>query len=144
MKIRHGERGDLEEWMRMRSILFPECSREEHVREMEPFLAKAVPLLVAERANGKLAGFLEGGIRSVAEGCWNGPVPYVEAWYVDQDARRRHVGRDLMAAFEAWAREKGYREMASDCVLTNDVSRTAHLALGFEEVERIIQFRKTL
>jgi len=45
---------------------------------------------------------------------------------------------------EAWALEKGCQEMASDSSFDNGVSLTAHLVLGYEEVERLIYFRKTL
>jgi hypothetical protein len=34
--------------------------------------------------------------------------------------------------------------MASDAELHNDVSLVSHLALGFEEVERQVCFRKSL
>lgn len=48
-----------------------------------------------------------------------------------------------MAAAEDWAREHGYSELASDTLLENRASEGAHRALGFEEVERAIHFRKT-
>ena len=35
-------------------------------------------------------------------------------------------------------------EMASDAWLVNDGSIAAHLALGYEEVERVVNFRKAL
>jgi aminoglycoside 6'-N-acetyltransferase I len=68
----------------------------------------------------------------------------VEAWYVDADVRRLGYGRALLAAAEGWARARGYREMASDTQLDNEVSRRAHLRSGYAEVDRIIQFRKLL
>jgi aminoglycoside 6'-N-acetyltransferase I len=71
-------------------------------------------------------------------------VGYIEAWYVDPDARRIGLGRALLAAAEAWARERGYQEMASDALLDNDVSHAAHRRLGYQEVDRVVQFRKNL
>jgi aminoglycoside 6'-N-acetyltransferase I len=50
----------------------------------------------------------------------------------------------LVEAAEAWARSCGYAEIASDCHLENDVSLKAHTALGFQVVERLIHFRKSL
>ena len=35
-------------------------------------------------------------------------------------------------------------EMASDCSIDNEVNLAVHLLLGYEEVERLIHFRKTL
>jgi aminoglycoside 6'-N-acetyltransferase I len=71
-------------------------------------------------------------------------VPYVEEWFVMPEARRMGVGRALIAAAEAWARERGYPELASDALLDNLVSQSAHRALGFEEVERQVAFRKDI
>ena len=42
------------------------------------------------------------------------------------------------------AKEKGCREFASDCELTNTQSLSFHLACGFEEANRIICFTKKL
>ena len=72
------------------------------------------------------------------------PVAFLEGWYVDSDVRRTGVGTELIRAAEAWAVAHGYDEMASDTELENDVSLNAHLALGYEEVERQICFRKRL
>ena len=106
--------------------------------------AVGVAVLVADRGNGKLAGFVEIGSRNYAEGCETTPVAFLEGWYVDPDIRRTGVGRRLVQAAEAWAVENGYAEMASDTELENEVSLRAHLALGYEEVERQICFRKRL
>jgi aminoglycoside 6'-N-acetyltransferase I len=87
---------------------------------------------------------IELSLRTFADGCRSMPVPYVEGWYVVPEARRRGIGRALVAAAERWARDLGHTEMASDALLGNLESERAHLALGFEEVERAIRFRKDL
>jgi len=43
-----------------------------------------------------------------------------------------------------WARERGCSELASDALLDNAASRAMHRALGFEETERAVFFRKSL
>ena len=101
-------------------------------------------VLVADRGDGSLCGFVEIGSRTYAEGCESTPVAFLEGWYVDPDVRRTGVGSALIRAAEAWAVAHGYSEMASDTELENDVSLSAHLALGYEEVERQICFRKRL
>lgn len=50
----------------------------------------------------------------------------------------------LLAACEGWAKEKGCAEFASDCELDNAESLRFHLAMSFEEANRIICFRKAL
>ena len=103
-----------------------------------------VAVLVADRGDGMLAGFVEIGSRSYAEGCESAPVAYLEGWYVDPDARRSGLGRRLVEAAEDWARANGFTELASDAELDNEVSHRAHRALGFDEVERQVCFRKRL
>ena len=49
-----------------------------------------------------------------------------------------------MEECENWAREKGCREFASDCELSNTASLSFHLQLGFREQNRIICFKKDL
>jgi aminoglycoside 6'-N-acetyltransferase I len=63
---------------------------------------------------------------------------------VDADLRGTGVGRALMVAAEEWARAQGFTELASDALLDNSVSHAAHEALGFEVVEKIVVFRKSL
>ena len=87
---------------------------------------------------------MEVGTRPYADGCDTSPVGYLEAWYVDPDVRRQGVGRALVAAAEAWARGRGSREIASDARLDNVVSHAAHRRAGYEEVDRVVQFRKIL
>lgn len=104
-----------------------------------------VVVLFALRPDGSgLAGFAEVGTRLYADGCDTSPVAYLEGWYVDADARRQGIGTALVRAAEAWARERGYREFASDALLDNIESQQAHEALGFAEVERAVRYRKAL
>ena len=101
-------------------------------------------VLVADRGDGRLAGFVELATRPYADGCDTSPVAYLEGWWVDEDVRRRGVGRALIGAVEDWAREGGFHELGSDALLDNTLSHQAHRALGFEERERVIYFRKLL
>jgi aminoglycoside 6'-N-acetyltransferase I len=129
----------------MRLALWPEYSSGEHQAEMELTVADPTnQMFVAARPDGRLGGFLEFGQRKYAEGCDTSPVGYIEGWYVDADLRRQQVGGALVRAAEAWARQQGLREMASDCLLDNSVSEQAHLSIGYQEVERLITFRKSL
>ncbi len=68
----------------------------------------------------------------------------MESWYVDADARGRRIGASLMNAAERWARDRGYRAIASDTEIDNVASQRAHAALGFREVERTVHLKKDL
>jgi aminoglycoside 6'-N-acetyltransferase I len=138
---------DLEAWWRMRRALWPDAAPAELLEEAQAYFRNPSPLaavFIALGSAGEPLGMLELSLRSVAEGCRTTPVPYVEGWYVVPAARRHGVGRELMAAAEAWARERGHTELASDALIDNRPSERAHLALGFAEVERAIHFRKDL
>jgi aminoglycoside 6'-N-acetyltransferase I len=135
----------------LRHALWPEGSLMEHEREIKAILngkppgALPLAILVAEADDHALIGFLEVGLRSHAEGCDpSRPVGYVEGWYLSEDYRRQGVGSQLVAAAEAWARAQNCRELASDSQFDNHVSQRALSALGFEEVERSISYRKVL
>ena len=54
------------------------------------------------------------------------------------------VAAALIRAVEDWGRQKGCTEFASDALLTNLNSHTMHRALGFEETERVVYFRRKL
>ena len=146
VQIRQAVPEDANEWLRMRRLLWPDTPDEEHLQEIEVyFQAGAVDAaFVALRPSGELAGFLEASLRKYADGCSTSPVGYIEGWYVDPDLRRHGVGSLLVAAAEAWALGRGCTEMASDCLLDNHASLAAHLALGYEEAERLIHFRKSI
>lgn len=136
---------DKSEWLRMRLALWSDNTAEEALAEMDEFLSDpSAPVFVAVRENGKLGGFLEGGLRKYAEGCDTSPVGYIEGWFVDEDLRGQGVGGALVQAMEAWAHEQGFTEIASDTWLDNETSIRAHLALGYEESERLVHFRKSL
>ena len=145
MHIRPVNPEDRDEWLRMRLLLFTDHSPEELSREIEQILADPTcTVLVALRPEGGLCGFLEASQRKYAEGCDSSPVGYIEGWYVHADQRRNHVGTQLIQAAETWAKQSGLREMASDCIIDNEISLRAHEALGYKEVERLIHFRKQL
>jgi aminoglycoside 6'-N-acetyltransferase I len=119
---------------------------EEHTHDIDTYFATPQNgiTFVVERTGGGLGGCIEVSLRNVAEGCTTSPVAYIEGWYVDPDLRRKTVGSQLVYAAETWARERGLTEIASDTQIDNTVSIHAHTRLGYEEVERMGCFRKTL
>ena len=134
---------DRSEWFRMRSLLHPDA---DHAEDATILLSGVQPyeVFVALREDVGLCGYIEVGERLYAEGCESSPVPYVESWWVDEDVRRQGVGAALMAAAQRWARERGHIEIASDTRLENTRSQKVHRALGFDEVERLVVYRRAL
>ena len=145
MHVRPLENPDIPRWTELRARLWPHEPLAELEAEGRAARTAEPPLVVfVAEEDRTLVGFLELGLRSVAEGCSSSPVPYVEGWYVEADWRRRGVGRALMQAAEEWSRSHGYTELGSDTEEVNRLSRVAHAALGFEEVETLVVFRKPL
>lgn len=144
-RVRAYRDADWDEWLRMSCALFPMQSAAELADGMHDFRWRFdAQVFVAERETGALSGFVEAGTRAFADGCDTWPVGFIEAWYVDPDVRGAGMGRALVAAAEDWARTRGYREMASDAEIDSGTSHGAHRAIGYEEVGRVVQFRKVL
>jgi aminoglycoside 6'-N-acetyltransferase I len=90
-------------------------------------------------------GFAEASLRALgANGCETRPVAFLEGLYVSPACRRRGVARALVREVEHWARSLGCTELGSDALLGNDAGHAAHRALGFEEAERVVCFRRRL
>lgn len=143
MTIRHLQTQDLPAYFRLRTALWPD-SADDFEREVSEILnADHLASFVAEQ-EGTLVGFVEVSLRAYAEGCESSPVGYLEGWYVAPNHRKTGVGRRLVKTAEDWARAKGCTEMASDSEVSNTPSHRAHARLGYQEVERIVCFRKPL
>ena len=78
------------------------------------------------------------------EGTESSPVGYLEGIFVSEGYRKKGYAAELLSECEKWAKEKGCTEFASDCEVDNTDSIRFHTALGFEEANRIICFRKDL
>jgi aminoglycoside 6'-N-acetyltransferase I len=129
----------------MRAALWPEQDAQELASELDRFLADPTQVaFVAQRDDGRLCGFAEASIRKFANSNDESPCAFLEGWWVDEDVRRNGIGRALVAAVEDWARAQGFSELGSDALLDNVDSHRAHRALGFEERERVVYFRKWL
>jgi aminoglycoside 6'-N-acetyltransferase I len=144
VNIRMIQKTDRNEYLRMRLALWPD---EEHEEALETFFQQPTwTTFVAEREGegGQCCGFIELGQRAYAEGCETSPVAFIEGWYVDSDMQKQGVGRLLVEAAEAWAREQGFTEMGSDALIENETSLKAHTALGYQEIVRVVCFLKRL
>lgn len=149
--VRPAEISDLDRLAHLRAQLWPDGPVAEHRKELTDLLASGrngtlpMAILVAADDDGTPVGFLEVGLRSHADGCDPAqPVGFVEGWFVDETLRHRGIGRALMQAAEEWSRALGCREMASDTWVDHEQSIRAHQALGFEIVDRCVNFQKPL
>lgn len=137
---------DLDDWFRLRKMLWDETSNNDHKSEMIDILDhhETQLVLIAEAGGGRLVGFLEASIRPFVEDCDTDHVGYLEGWFVEPAFRKGGVGSMLVRHAENWAREKGCTEMASDAEIGNNSSLAAHLSLGYIETSRLVHLRKDL
>jgi aminoglycoside 6'-N-acetyltransferase I len=131
----------------MRSALWPDGA-DDHAKEIAQYFSSPrtnpLEVLLACSGSGVPIGFVELSIRPYAAGCATNRVAFVEGWFVGPQYRGQGTGAALMKAAEEWGRANRCTELASDTELHNDGSIAAHKALGFEETERQVCFRKSL
>lgn len=93
----------------------------------------------------KAIGFAQCQLRhDYVEGTDSSPVGYLEGIFVEEKYRKQGHAKELLKHCEAWAKEVGCTEFASDCELDNTGSLAFHLKMGFEEANRVICFMKKL
>lgn len=97
------------------------------------------------REGDEYAAFVHVSIRrEYVEGADDLPVAYVEGIYVKPKYQKQGIATQLMAVAEAWARQKGLTQMASDTPVGNSAGIEFHTKIGFTEAERIVCFIKEL
>lgn len=118
---------------------------EDLIQEFTELLSKGRAQFFLKYENDIPVGFAQCQLRSdYVEGTETSPVGYLEGIFVREDYRHQGYAKELLAACEAWAREQGAGEFASDCELDNAGSYRFHMAVGFTEANRIICFTKKL
>jgi aminoglycoside 6'-N-acetyltransferase I len=139
--------GQMTAWRQMRKTLWPEMTEEENLHETEAMMTATSRFFVRIALNreDKPVGFVEATVRNdYVNGCATSPVVFLEGIYVEPEVRRQGIARTLVGAAEEWGRKMDCREFASDALLENSDSHSMHRALGFEETERVVYFRKDL
>lgn len=147
MSIAAATAADLADWAALRQALWPDHGLEAHAAEVAGMLAAQgnTANFIARAEDGSVVGLAEASLRhDYVNGCKTTPVAFLEGIYVVPEHRRGGVARGLVAAVEDWARSRGCSEFASDTPLDNLQSQQMHAALGFEETQRVVYFRKGL
>ena len=130
MELFQAGKKDLEDIVALAHALFEGNEMEALRAEMEALLHDADAAIFLCRLEGMAVGFAQCQLRrDYVEGAKSSPVG---------------IARALLQCAEAWAKEKGCREFASDCTLENQESLRFHQNVGFAEANRIICFIKRL
>ena len=134
-------------WLAMRKALWPNHSAEALLGEMERFCAEPqrYAQFIALSMDGEPQGFIELALRTdYVNATTSSPVAYLEGIFVVPSSRRQGIARALVVQAQDWAGSKGCSEFASDALLDNVSSQAMHRALGFEETQRVVFFKKPL
>jgi len=142
--IRPAQEPDRAAWLEMRRTLWPdpEYDDQEFNQHIDGLLERQHAFIALDGEES--VGFAEVSLRPYAEGCKSSPVAFLEGWFVKEHARGRGFGRALVQRVEQWGLEQGCTELGSDTLLEWEGSHRAHAQVGFEEVERLVVFRKSL
>lgn len=133
------------DWLSLRSSLWPDGTETEHLHYMADALARGHCVRLALTPDGCAVGFIEASRRvDYVNGTSTSPVAFLEGLYVTPSARRQGVARALVDEVERWAAAQGCSELASDSPIENVKAHAAHRALGFEETERVVYFRRAV
>ena len=132
-------------WLALRVALWPDGSETEHLAAMADTLARGHYVRLAVEDSGAAVGFVEASRRvDFVNGTGTSPVAFLEGLYVVPGSRRAGVARALVESAVTWALQQGLSELASDSLLENVEAHAAHRAIGFEETERVVYFRRAL
>ena len=144
MEIRELSESDCAIWAELRRQLWPHETKEEHVVEIKMICDNSDMTSFGAFENKALVALIELSLRNIVDGCRSSPVAYVEAWVVDHEHRGKGIGKALIEKAKAWGKENGCIEMGSDTEISRSNSIEVHRALGFEEVDRVVNFRLRL
>ena len=143
--IKRADYNDAEALASLAVRLWPENDPAELAEEFRSLMLNEDAVIFIKYADDKPIAFAQCQLRhDYVEGTGSSPVGYLEGIFVSEGYRKKGIAAELLAECEAWAKEKGCTEFASDCELDNADSLSFHLALGFEEANRIICFKKKL
>jgi aminoglycoside 6'-N-acetyltransferase I len=147
IRIQPGASAPLCGWLQLRQALWPDCPPDEHQVEIRQMLGEPqrYGCWLACAENGEVVGLAEAALRhDYVNGTDSSPVVFLEGIYVAPGHRRQGIAQRLIEQVTYWGQQQGCVEMASDTSLDNLASQDLHHALGFEETERVVYFKKRL
>ncbi|TQV89047.1 GNAT family N-acetyltransferase [Aliikangiella coralliicola] len=136
------EPDDFKIWQDMRKALYQSCD--------EDFLEDEL-IKINQRSDwfcylikdvyGEMIGMVELSSRNVVDGCLSSPVAYLEGLYLLPEYRAKGIGRQVIQLVLQWSKSNGFSELATDTELTNTKAQKFYSMLGFEEVDRVVEYR---
>ena len=143
--VRKAEKDDLDILANLAALMWNNSTIDTLLHELSEMIARENVQFFLKFANNTPIGFTQCSLRyDYVEGTETTPVGYLEGIFVKEGFRNKGYAKELLAACEAWAKDKGCKEFASDCEINNIDSFCFHKAMNYTEANRIICFTKTL
>ena len=143
--IQKAGKRDLKTLANLAALLWESASVNELMTEFSAMISKGKSQFFLKYEDDIPIGFAQCQLRyDYVEGTKTTPVGYLEGIFVKEGYRNRGYAKELLAECEAWAKDNGCQEFASDCEIENTGSFYFHKAMGFTEANRIICFTKAL
>lgn len=145
MKLIPISRDDFSVWSQFRGEIYPTLSCDFDLKEMDSiFESELWNCWFIEREDGERIGLVELSLRNIVDGCLSSPVPYLEGLYLTATERGKGRGTEIIEMIKLWCQEHGYSELATDAELTNTRAQKFYEELGFEQVDRVVEYRLEL
>ncbi len=145
MKLITIKRDDFSLWSKFRGEIYPLINKDYDLKEIENISASDLwKCWFIENEDGQRIGLVELSLRNIVDGCLSSPVPYLEGLYIIEPERGKGRGTDVIGMIKLWCQEQGYSELATDAELTNIRAQKFYEKLGFEQVDRVVEYRLEL
>lgn len=143
--IKQAQLSDLASVEQLAKLLWPSQEFTDLKEELSQLLSQENVAFFLAFEDSQAVAFAQCQLRQdYVEGTVTSPVGYLEGIYVAKEYRRKGIASQLFQSCEQWAIDQSCSEFASDCEITNYESFAFHLSLGFQEVNRLICFNKTI
>lgn len=143
--IKQANEKDTYELARLAIQMWEDNEIEELAGHFEELMTSDEAVCFLKCVDEKAIGFAQCQLRhDYVEGTETSPVGYLEGILVEEGFRHKGYAKELLEACEKWAKSKGCSEFASDCELENEESLRFHMAMQFEEANRVICFKKNI
>ena len=143
--IKKAGNNDLEALAKLAILMWQNHSITELINEFSEIIENGKSVFFLKYEYDVPVGFAQYQLRNdYVEGTKTSPVGYLEGIFVKEQCRHKGYAKELLVECEAWAKENGCSEFASDCEINNIDSFHFHQAMNFVEANRIICFTKAL
>ncbi len=125
--------------------LWPDCTYEAELEHYKTIITASNEVCFTVKLQDQYIAFIHiSAHHDYVEGAITLPVAYIEGIYVHANYRKHGIARVLLNEAYAWAKQKGFKQIASDTEIENQTSIAFHKNNGFEVMERKVCFIKSL